>query len=1139
MTPLTKATEETESLPARSSTPTAWATLGLLGIAIAGWVFFEPLLGSLLRATLMAASLWQGDRLVIEQLSYTGSGIIQARGVEWFFGPADHRSSWKSEWIEIHTASLAELCFPGKKHHRRVIRDLQIGNSRLLLDRRGTEQGTNGPAKGAIATIRLPLANFLPRSFSGGPAEVVVIGEKYRLAARGLIISLPDQWSGKVFYSEAELDVGSWHRPFPKAAAVASWDGTILRIGGLSLGKDMTVEELSLAPREGRLDFGIHGSFGKGLLRGDGAVGSPSSSNHLEVTLVGEQLSLEALAEMMGKEKRASGTIDQARVTFRGDTANPMEADSSVRLLARDFRWEGRGWDSLRLAATMTGRNISISELSLQQKENELVAEGQSRLPEDWHAALKAPFTASFHATLQDAGALATLVGPEFAQLAGGLMLEGEIRGADNKAEGYCNLLGTAMKIRNLPVDWLKGCLIFDGGRTHLSYLQAWSGKDTVSLEGQVENSRPHSYKASAQVAVNNLTKRLAQLGFTTADVIGGGAVKGTWRGEGNALQHFGSFQATVSEWVSRWTKEGMTGSFEGTYAPSRLTFSKAEFRQGDLRLSLQLDSSPAKLEIHSITASRGEKEKPLVEGGLSLPVDVQKLWQTGDLIQTLVLGRPLSVQLSLHGIKAEELADLLGQRVPFNGTLDGSIVAAGKPEDPQLHSALHITRFAFRGSANTNDLSLKFDSERGRATGCLIEEPDDRTRLTIVAEVPFLSVGDNGTLRVTKGDAVIHGSATFRQASLDGWASFLGATTWPLHDTTLNGSIAIGGTVMKPSLEGSLTLGAREVILPKGDTLHNLSIPIICSNNAAIITVGTAIYQGCPLSIRGEIAWKALPIESTFMLTGKQLPLPVIEGLESWGDVNLRFGLKEGAAPTLGGTIDVQSIYGGLKNKLTMSFSPPGVFIPQKKGIETASQQATFQTTTMDLVVKTVGEIPLLSGSLAENVQDADQSGVKLQANLRLQGALNEPRLSGEIIAKNTFLELPAGPFFVPTATIRFDQGNNGSLSAKAYGITRLGTCILDINGSQGEINPRLEAPPGVLLADLMLSLMEPLSPGYSATTLMQSYSWVRQNQLFHQDVTGWSSNRLEKNEPAALGFYGTPWCWMIGPREASLQNP
>jgi hypothetical protein len=239
-----------------------------------------------------------------------------------------------------------------------------------------------------------------------------MVGESGRLAANGLYLRLPFRWPGRITFSDSTADMGSWHRTIPKGSAPAFWDGTTLRIGEMGLGEGIDLQELTLKPLDERLEFGLHGMIGKGILRGDGSLGTKGTAGWLEVTLVGERLGLEAFSGLMKDENRATGTIQQARFTFRGDPGKPLDADSALRLVATNFRWEGKGWESLRIAATLTGHTLTLSEMLLRQGDNELEAEGQSRLPADWRAILRAPFSGTFRATLADAGTLAALAGP-------------------------------------------------------------------------------------------------------------------------------------------------------------------------------------------------------------------------------------------------------------------------------------------------------------------------------------------------------------------------------------------------------------------------------------------------------------------------------------------------------------------------------------------------------------------------------------------------------------------------------------------------------------------------------------------------------------------------------------------------------
>lgn len=1101
-------------MPARSGTPAAWMTLALLGAAILLWMFFEPLLCGTLRTALRTSAWFQGDHLVIGQLTRLKDGTFLARDVEWLFGPQDRRSSLRSEWMTVRPFQPWRFLNPPKNQPRRLMREVQAGKTRVLVDRRSSKGG-NVEATPSEPPPK-PHLSLLPESIMGGPIDLVVIGDSFRLSFNGLQVRLPDRWNGRIAYADAALDIGSWHRAFKKGSADAKWDGAALQIGGLVLDDSMRIEELAMAPRDGRLEFGLRGLVGGGLLRGDGAIGERGNPNQLEVTMVGERLNLTALSEIMkDSDKRGSGIIRQARLTFRGDSSKPLGAESSLLLVADNVRWEGRGWESLRLSATLTGRNLTVAELSLRQKQNEVVAQGSSRLPEDWRDALQAPFTATFTANLEDAGSLAALAGPEFAGLSGSLFLEGAFKGAENKAEGYCNIRSDGMKVRSLPLDWLQAYVTFEGSRTRLGSLEAWSGGDRILLQGSAENSTPHDYKASAQLSVKNLTMRLGQLGIVTAPAIGSGGVRGNWQGEGSALRHAGSFQAQVTDWVSRWTKGGLSGSFQGGYSPGTLRLDQAEFRQGELTMSLQLRATPERLETTSIMARRNGKPKALVEGAFTLPVSFSELWQTGEILPHLRMTEQLSVGLSLHGIKAEELADLLGQRIPFSGLLDGEIKASGTPELPEIHGTMGISRFAPRGGDCLMDLRLSLDAAKGWAEGRLAQEPVSAAPMELHGVFPFRWVKDKANaIRSADASVAITGGASFRHTALDGWAGLLAGEGWPFRHATLDGAVEFSGTVQAPAATGTLVFDAGETLMPKSLSLRALHLPWKIEGSKATLSGGTLSLMSCPATLSGMIDWGRPAWNGKLDLHARDLAIPLIAGLEMPGDAAVTISLNGAASPLLGGTLKLRKVSGETESSLTPFFSPPGVMLPPAP---VSADPTFFGETRLDLAVKT--ESPLAGTAPSGDIPEHE-------VDLHLKGTLAAPVASGSLRFLNQSLRLPAGRFDIPAARIDCQSGVN-TVTANAFGITSRGFATLGLTGPLNQPMTRLLGAPGVTAPDLMIALVSRGNAESPTPPLAQCIAWVRQSELFPVPAAPWATARAEKPQASDLGFEPASWAF------------
>jgi len=1104
-----------------SGTPTAWRTLILLALVLACWFFFKPLFCGVLRVGLAMATWGSGGVLHMDQLSITEEGWIEARGVTWLLGPLDHRSSIKSDWVGVHLVSVIQLLHFSERESHGIVQEIMAGKTKVLLDTRSSMQAGKTPKYrplwGMKSFLRPTL--FLPSSsWTMGSTDLVMIGDHYRLALNGMILRLPDRWAGRISYAAGSLDIGTWHHILPKASVPASWEAGVIRLGELDLGHELLLKEGSLRPMADGLDFGIRGIVGQGILRGDGTLGTAMDPYHLELTLVGEDLALKAFHEWMKDEKKATGVISQARLTFRGNPSNPVDADSSLRLIARDFHWEGKGWESLRLAATLTGRNLTLSELLLQQKENQVTASGQSHLPADWHAALRAPFTAKFHAELEDASALAALAGSQFAQLGGGLIIEGEVQGSENKAEGYCNLIGTGMTIRKLPLDWVKGRMIFAGDQTKLTSLEAWSGRDHLILSGNVANSRPHAYKAEAEVEVRDLTKRLSQLGITTATVIGGGGMKFHWQGEGNADTHAGSFQAQVNGWVSKWTTTGMSGTFEGIYAPGKVELSKADFKQDDLTLALKLSATTNAFRATAISATRTGKSMPLVKGDLLLPINAPEFWQSGDALKTIAMNGPLEINLALQGIKAEEIAGLLGQQIPFVGTLEGAITAKGTPAKPMLHAAMGIRRFSPKLGGPMADLSVSLEAGQGKVKATLVQEPESSSPLDVELEMPLSLINDQGSLRLEDTDQPIRGSATLQHVPLDGWANLVRLETWPLKKARLDGKIRLSGTYQQPVLEGALMLEADEGYLFGSHLLEHVSLPMTLFSSKVVLGSGSAVYREKPMTLSGEASWEKSPWKGSLRLMGKDLPMTLGSGFDMLADADLLLGAIGAQPPLLSGLLRLHGLSGALCAKLTPAFAPPGCNFSPPAG-KSAQEQETengFKNLQLNLSLKTDGLVTLDHGSEAS-----------IAVDVKAGGLARAPALMGTMDLRNLDLTLPCGTFVVPQGHVVLETSRGMLSSDIAYGLTEEGFCALSLGGTLSNPAIAFEGESGVCASDLLMTMAS--RPEQKTSLLVQSAAWSRQTLLFPLPATKWATSSLGDFEPAAIGFYGSPWIWNL----------
>jgi len=566
--------------------------------------------------------------------------------------------------------------------------------------------------------------------------------------------------------------------------------------------------------------------------------------------------------------------------------------------------------------------------------ENELLAEGRSSLPPDWHALLRAPFTANFRASLADAGSLASLFGPEAAALGGSLYFDGSVRGADNKAEGYCNFSGMGTKFRRLTVDWVKGCLLFDGATTRISHVDAAAGRDAISLSGSLENARPHAYRGEAEVSVKDLSRRLGELGLTVSPVIGAGALAGSWKGEGDAAAHRGEFRARFTEWVSRWTKGGLSGNVEGSYAPDSLKITKAQMIKKDLTLSLGVVATPQRLEITSISVDKAASKKPLATGRISLPLNLVDFWSGGDPVGTLAMDQPSTVTMQADGLRIEQLADLLGQSWSCSGKLEGWFAAGGTPSSPELNASVAIGGFSPDAGAPSGDLSLTVQTFAGETTATIHQE--NKAEILHGEWILPIRLAKSGGTLVPERSAKLRGSVRLREMLLDGWIPMLaGSSALPLRTVMVGGEVTVSGTVGQPLAQGRLDLKVAKADLCGPYRLEDLTLPLAFSNTTATLGNGIARFRGEPVTLTGSADWAsgATAPKLSLGIRGTNLPVDLAPGLSATATADLHYMATPSLPTMLGGTLLVDPIRSDLGRSFVPVFCPPGFQMASSPG--------------------------------------------------------------------------------------------------------------------------------------------------------------------------------------------------------------
>ncbi|MFM8765229.1 MAG: hypothetical protein ACKOEZ_10395, partial [Spartobacteria bacterium] len=230
-----------------------------------------------------------------------------------------------------------------------------------------------------------------------GSAEV--LGENFRHVFDGLDLSLNAGAHGRLRLESLTVQAGKFNKVFGPFTAPTTWEQGNAGLAGLDLLPGATISDLALrlgAMSGPSLSFSAR-VFG-GALRGDVNLSNGLRGKVWDVAAFGSNIAVDDIPALLDLTGKAKGTLAEGRFTFRGDSARPVDAEASLRVLAKDFRWNDRGWESLEIGASLIHRRLLISNFDLRQKENKVTMNGEISLAEGWSKISESPFLANVRA---------------------------------------------------------------------------------------------------------------------------------------------------------------------------------------------------------------------------------------------------------------------------------------------------------------------------------------------------------------------------------------------------------------------------------------------------------------------------------------------------------------------------------------------------------------------------------------------------------------------------------------------------------------------------------------------------------------------------------------------------------------------
>lgn len=1055
--------------PAPSERRIPWRRLlvALVGLVAVSWAVHPFVLPRLLKVGLQQAAADAGYELRIERMHAGWNSPVVLEKVSL-------RSTTGTQTaVDIASAQVSfnwpwQAFFGDKRFFREIVAD----DARALFDIRPF-----GQEKAAARMGGLPMV-FLPQRFEVRRASAEVFAARRSWYVQDFSVEFDEQKLGVFHAAGGEITNGEVRQALGPATGETAWKDGSLYLANLTLSDGLKIEnlEVQLARTEG-LAAGLEASVFGGGLRVDMAYGLEKKVPTMDLAIWMSNVNIAPLSGFLGWQDKIEGTIKEGRFTFRGRASKALDGQASLRLAAQDFRWNDRGWESLELGASMIHRRFSVSNFSLQQKDNTLTGNGEVSLAGGWSDLAKAPFLLNLSASINSLSDLAGLLGSPFDEMTGRMSLSSSISGRDGKLGGYLSMEASDMGYRDHPIESGRVEVAFSNTEAQIAQCEFWSGSDYLRAKGTVDLARPHTYSGEIQANLRDIASYLDLLRPLTIPSIFAGSAQVRWQGDGTALAHSGAFNVSLDDFGSEFSPAGVTGRFAGTYSPQNIYFSGFELERGNMRFATRATLAASGIKLSDAVLKTGGRKT--AEADVFLPFDPFLLLAGKGLAASALPKKGIYayVQTS-QPVRLRDFSRLLGRDFAGDGAATVNFSASGSPAFPEATGKLEIRNLVARegtrpGPESQMDMGLVVSGGTARLNGTLT--PKGSSAVSLKAETPLaLLKGADGVSRWMNPEGPLAVRLEIPKTEVAALQPLLPIKT-RIRGGSLVGDVTVAGTVAQPKFQGHLTLlGGRLQSSPGEVVVDNLKATVKFAEDKAVVENMSGTMASGLFDLKGEISLAdvANP-RSELFFTGYNMLLANDPELRLLANMKLKIA-GDASGGTIGG--EVRLLDGQVYRRLEVtplvgntseSVQPLGA--PRFDSLAPA-----LAAWKLDVTVQ--GETPFAIGGNAALGQ--------IVPDIRLSGTLEKPVPHGRVEIRNARAFLPYTILTINQGYLNFAEAQPWvpQLDIRAEGRALDYTVQAYAFGPINERKLILRSEPALGQEALLLLLTTGLPPGMDA---------------------------------------------------------
>jgi hypothetical protein len=689
--------------------------------------------------------------------------------------------------------------------------------------------------------------------------------------------------------------------------------------------------------------------------------------------------------------------------------------------------------DSVQGTLSSTDDLVNFERLFVKRNQNEVMLHGEYRLPAELRDFESQPARLDLSVNAPELADYWLPDSPD--KIIGPLQINGQVEWKNGVGNGYLNVFGSNLRMRNLVFHQLNGQCTVANSVVYLNdFTAALNERDFVAANGTIELRSPFHYggKFAANIADLATLKPLLRAYKNENELSGSFAME--WEGSGDAktIKNSGKLKLVLEK--GRYgNARSLQANVDANYSPEGLDVPIIFFKSDKMDFQAVAQAKGETLEISKIQLVQGQAK--YAQGYVSFPLVWKNLGTDRPIFPS---NGKVVVNFQTENIEIKKLFEDVGGKPVASGVLNVKMDAQGTLA--KLDARLDVQARDLRSARIPNLEPANFELTAQTKDGQLVingkvQQPKIQP-LELVANLPFDAAR---ALREQKlpDDTPVTAKVRLPRSSVNFIRQF--APQVEQLDGEAGLDVEVGGTIGHPIFSGSgdMTVNvarSNNVTLP---ALRDFNAKLKFANNTLTFERFGGELSGGKFTLTGRVTFPKLTnADIDLQLKADSVLMTRNDAVTARADCDIKVKGPFTAANVTGNVALTNSQF--LKNLDLIPIGLPGRPAPQPPSSrpDFSIPEPPFRDWKFDVAIKTKDPF-LIRGSLANGSAVSD---------LHLIGSGLHPGLQGLVRLENVEATLPFSRLEVAYGFLYFDPSDSFNPRIELHGTSVIRDYIIHV---------------------------------------------------------------------------------------------